>query len=173
MQPWDGDLLKSLATGDVAHEVRSLARWSTTRIEPADVNRSEVGFARAANQAFAECAMLHLRAVVDFLEERSNGPTDLVASHYFDNRNDWSAPKLLTENEREDLNRHLAHLTTQRQTSRNGVDQFDWSKLHRHVPAVLGAFRVFVLALEVRDSERAEWFRGAVASIDAPWHADG
>lgn len=96
MKSWDREILKNLAMEDVAHEVRSLTRWSNTRVEPADVNRPEVGMAEAANQAFAEGAMLHLRAVVDFLEERSTLETDLVASRYLDNPNDSSPPKLLT-----------------------------------------------------------------------------
>lgn len=165
------DELQELARVDVEHEVRSLARWSSTKISPNEMQRPEPGFVEAANRALGECAMLHLRAVADFLENRARkGMPDLVAADYFKCRANWPAASLLTPKMRDDLNWHLAHLSRQRQTRREELDRFVWTTMRPVVADTLDTFKTFVAALIAHGHERqASWFTGAVAAIDNPW----
>jgi hypothetical protein len=164
---------EALARRDVHHEVRGLARWYHP---PAELAGLDDDLAAALWQAVSESAQLHLRCLADFLSNprpKATAPPkyieELVADHYFDTKGAWVGVKrdaLLVDPLLDDLNKHLAHLTTRRQTRRTDPDPFGWESAKPVGLQVLQRFRDFVDAL---DDTRAEWFAATVAVIDDPW----
>jgi hypothetical protein len=167
--------LEALARRDVHHEVRGLARWYHP---PADLAALEANLAAALWQAVSERAQLHLRALAEFLSNPRPKATahpkyveELVADHYFDTKGAWVGVKreaLLVDPPLDDLNKHLAHLTTRRHSRRVGPDPFGWESAKPVGLKVLQRFRDFVDAL---DDTRSQWFAPTIAAIDDPWRA--
>jgi hypothetical protein len=166
------ELLKELAMVDITHEVRSLARWSKTTLITGDVTRKEPGFVDAANQAFGECAFLHLRNLADFLEHRSTAKTDVIAADYFDRRDAYGPAKALLADDRRGLNRHLAHISSDRVSSRHGPTPFTWARFVTVADEVLHVhFSLFLQVLRGRHPDRALWFAEADLLLIDPWRS--
>ena len=150
----------------MAYEVEQFVVWSLKRppVHP------DEDIDLRLRQACFEVAILHRRNLVDFLV--NDRPTtrafasDLVADHYFDRG--WSSkpdPFLLydtrDENKnaavRQNVNRHLAHITTFRQELRASGRPFEWDEIDPEL--VLAGFLRFLRDLASKHPDRVEWFR--------------
>ena len=123
-----------------------LTFWSQGQVaETAFVDvRARAALSAAVNEATLECALLHLRNVVDFLlnlpPTNPGFQTDVVADDYFDTS--WSGrPVFLLGDDAEahkglmkDLHRRLAHLSTQRLQKQTPTGGFDWTEVFTNSP---------------------------------------
>lgn len=94
--------------------------------------------------------LLHYRNLLDFLSPRNQQPTDIVWSHFV------NRPIVVSDEHRWDLNKWLAHLTTERLQAFQGngkgwpVDQM-WSDVD-------AAWQEFLQVVESEHPGRSAWF---------------
>jgi hypothetical protein len=111
------DVLERMAVEHVTYELRMLGYTAGKGTPAGDVG---LGF------AVLESYLLHCRNIAEFLRKGQNlRPNDLVAHDYFDAS--WAGVTLPPRFPITDLNRRLAHLTTDRLTSNALGSGFDWS----------------------------------------------
>jgi len=157
------EMLEACARIDVRYEVEQFCTWAITST-PKTASRV---ISRRLGQIAFEARVLHLRNLAAFLSQaRPTKPyksSDLVAAHYF--ADEWQRPKLLysaagrnrDSDVQNNLNRHLAHLTTDRPSSRESSKPFQWGDVDETL--VLDEFLNFVSALEQSShAYRGVWF---------------
>ena len=117
--------------------------------------------------AILEAYLLHVRTLSTFLGTSSDRawPDDIVADDYFRGYHEPFSP--LTADDRGDIDRRLAHLTTDRLAGnlspgagfswRPGLDRSYWGK------RVLKEFTHFLDALREDSPDRAAWFEDALS----------
>ena len=166
--PIELQTLRACAEADVAYEIEQFVIWLLTA--PPLHPRPDIDV--RLRQACFEVSVLHLRNLVDFLANprptSKKFATDLVADHYFDKG--WGArpnPCLLYDSGSEDangavqrnVNRHLAHITTDRHRKRAAATPFEWDAVDPRL--LLTTFVRFVDDLAVEHPDRARWFDDA------------
>ena len=122
---------------------------------------------RRPGYAVLEAYLLHVRTLSTFLGTSSDRawPDDVVADDYFRGYHEPFSP--LTADDRGDIDRRLAHLTTDRLVGnasdssgfswRPGLDRSYWGK------RVLKEFTHFLDALREDSPDRAAWFEDALS----------
>jgi hypothetical protein len=173
------DELRELAQVDIFHEVNTLCWWVLREIAPFEND------AEWLRKARTEIALLHLRSLAHFLRDdrpkddsSTNRHLDVVADHFFVDTvaTSWDRPRarpMFTRlgNEHDEylkvqIDRHLAHVTRDRYLQRDRSDQsFNYGEVD--VTLVLDEFVRFVNELKrVGRTERADWHRRSVQSIE-------
>lgn len=99
--------------------------------------------------ALLESTLLHLRNLDVFLGSLEPVKDDVIARHYLDR---WSPTPILTDDERDDLNKRLMHLSQQRVRL-----HAEWDRIALTTSA-LDVFDVFVAELRIDFPARAAWF---------------
>jgi hypothetical protein len=104
--------------------------------------------------ALLETSLLHLRNLDSFLGATIPAEDDVIALHYLAT---WEPTTILTDDEREDVNKRLMHLSRRRLRANAVWDRPTYAK------RTLDVFDDFHAALRSKHPERAAWFDGDVA----------
>jgi hypothetical protein len=114
--------------------------------------------------ACLESALLHVRALIDFLN--TAGERDITVNDYIQR---WSLPRSEAlkrlRRRRKLFDKHLSHLTWSRVTERakNSGENPEWN-VRELADDLLSVFMEFVTHLKAVDPEAGDWFDGTLAT---------
>jgi hypothetical protein len=163
----DDGVLEAMV-GHVLYEVDLLYFWTGPGLRT-DVRATSQDTRTRVINAIAECALIHLRNVSDFLigDLPCQYPKDFVAADYFDEPWPGRPGFVLGRSEGEhrktqrELNRRLAHISTHR------LRDFKWEPLiTKYAPMAVDGFRAFLADLRLAHPDRAQWFFGRMEPVD-------
>lgn len=146
------DDLEEMAHEHVGYELTRMALWTKQPSPHPNVQ-----------EAILEAYLIHVRNVDAFLTGRSAGArdTDVVGQDFFDR--EWTLDMgLLTPDQRIDIHRRIAHITTQRLRRCTPNEVYNWAGyggLDTWAKRLMRGFGRFVGDLRLEHPDRAAWFR--------------
>jgi len=137
-RPIPAEELQRLAEDHVSYELQQMALGVFRR--PPD----EQYLANVIQEAF----LVHIRVLDDFLGKGTPWGEDVLAIDYCST---WVPEYALSDDDRDDVDRRVAHLTLRRS------ERFQWGARHRLARDVIRVFNAFAKQLEADEPTRAPW----------------